>query len=327
MSSSLRANLPLSVVQVVDSSSWVGGALVQLENTVCKPKADDLVLNYCWICPFVRKFRSQIPSQSFLTDVFLYMDKTFQGRLLIPQDAGESKVSLATDEAKKAAQPADSEHEEEEEDDQSDSQSHDGDSQGDGLEGAKDGESSDMESAGDQGSDGSGSGDEGEPGPGSHVDDVEPQCDSQETLILPGRDQHEMDDQDPMEVDDSQPNPAPTQSESSDSDVESINTPDRKISWNEEFFTTPRFGNSGPRRAEIVEMCMALMQYFGANHPDIVKSPNVVDYMDHCEWAYARFGVRATNWLSTRDHWEAWLARYEARGNKVGIAHTKTNIC
>ena len=29
------------------------------------------------------------------------MDKTFQGRLLIPQDAGESKVSLATDEAKK----------------------------------------------------------------------------------------------------------------------------------------------------------------------------------------------------------------------------------
>jgi len=79
----------------------VGGALVQLENAVCKPKADDLVLNYCWICPFVRKFRSQIPSQFFLTDVFLYMDKTFQGRLLIPQDAGESKVSLATDEAEK----------------------------------------------------------------------------------------------------------------------------------------------------------------------------------------------------------------------------------
>lgn len=101
MASSLRANLPLSVVQVVGSSSWVGGALVQLENTLCKPKADDLVLNYCWICPFVRKFRSQIPSQFFLTDVFLYMDKMFSGRLLTPQYAGESKVSLATEEAKK----------------------------------------------------------------------------------------------------------------------------------------------------------------------------------------------------------------------------------
>ena len=101
MASSVRATLPLSVVQIVDSPSWMGGCLVQLENTVCKPKADDLVINYCWICPFVKNFRSQIPSQFFLTDVFLYLDKMYCSRLLIPQDAGESKVGLATDEAKK----------------------------------------------------------------------------------------------------------------------------------------------------------------------------------------------------------------------------------
>ena len=171
----------------------------------------------------------------------------------------------------------DSEHEEEgEEDVGADSESHDDDSQGDGSGSDNQGDgleseggSSDTEAAV-EGSDGLGSSDEGEPG---HVDEVESQCDSQETLILPGKEQPDlnMNDQAPMEVD-SQPNPASTQSESSDSDVESgVHTPDRKISWNEEFFTTPRFGNSGPRRAEIVEMCMALMQYFGANHPDIVK--------------------------------------------------------
>lgn len=183
-----------------------------------------------------------------------------------------------------AAKPAESEHEEEEEggDDQADSD--DGDSQGDGSgsdmqgdesEGHNESELSDMETGCDQGSNGSGSSDDegGEkPEPGLHVDGAESQCDSQETLILPGREQYELDmgDQAAMEVD-SPSQPASTQSESSDSDVEEINTPERKVSWNEEFFTTPRFGNSGPRRADIVEMCVALMQYFGANHPDIMK--------------------------------------------------------
>jgi len=101
MACELKAKLPLSVAQVLDSPTWQGGPLVQLEDTIAKPKADDLVLNYCWICPVVKKFRSQIPSQFFLIDVFLYMDKIYKGRLLIPQDAGDSKETLATDEAKK----------------------------------------------------------------------------------------------------------------------------------------------------------------------------------------------------------------------------------
>ena len=45
--------------------------------------------------------------------------------------------------------------------------------------------------------------------------------------------------------------------------------------------------------------------------------------MDHCEWACARFGVKATNWLSTRDYWEAWSCRYRARGNKVHCLHIR----
>ncbi len=39
--------------------------------------------------------------------------------------------------------------------------------------------------------------------------------------------------------------------------------------------------------------------------------------MDHCEWSFSRHGVRAANWLSTRDYWEQWLGRYQELGNKV----------
>ena len=44
---------------------------------------------------------------------------------------------------------------------------------------------------------------------------------------------------------------------------------------------------------------------------------NLVPYMDHCEWSFSRHGVRAANWLSTRDYWEQWLERYQELGNKV----------
>ena len=57
-----------------------------------------------------------------------------------------------------------------------------------------------------------------------------------------------------------------------------------------------------------------------------VRSPCLVDYMDHSEWAYVRFGVRATNWLATKDYWEAWSCRYRARGNKVHCLHIKKGL-
>ena len=39
--------------------------------------------------------------------------------------------------------------------------------------------------------------------------------------------------------------------------------------------------------------------------------------MDHCEWAFARFGVRASTWLSTPDYFQQWEERYKELGNKV----------
>ena len=43
----------------------------------------------------------------------------------------------------------------------------------------------------------------------------------------------------------------------------------------------------------------------------------MVPYLDHCEWSFSAFGVDATKWLSTREYWEGWLARYMEKGNKV----------
>ena len=97
----LRMGLPLSVAQVLASPEWKGGVLVQLEDTMTTPKAEDLVLNYPWVLPFVKQFRDRIPSQFFITDCFVYLDKTYNDKLFLPVEPGVSKLSLAVDEAKK----------------------------------------------------------------------------------------------------------------------------------------------------------------------------------------------------------------------------------
>ena len=87
--------------------------------------------------------------------------------------------------------------------------------------------------------------------------------DSEKTLELPGRG-----DMEP------QPNLAsPQTDEDSDSSVQDLRTPERTCDggWREELFTTPQFGNSGPRHEDIMEMCVGLMQYFGTTHPHIAK--------------------------------------------------------
>ena len=95
MAVSIRMGLPLSVAQIIGSDTWTGGALVQLEDTLTRPVAQDLVMNYCWVKPFVQQFRSAVPSVFFVTDVFLFLDKLYQSKLLIPLEEGDTKQSLA----------------------------------------------------------------------------------------------------------------------------------------------------------------------------------------------------------------------------------------
>ena len=101
MAVEIKQHLPLSVAQVLGGDSWKGGSLVQLEDTVATPKSEDVLLNYCWIAPIVKRFRDKVPSQFFLADTFIYMDKLYQGRLLVPTEQGETKIDVATNESKK----------------------------------------------------------------------------------------------------------------------------------------------------------------------------------------------------------------------------------
>lgn len=101
MAVTVKQGLPLSVAQVLGSPEWKGGDLLQLDDLVATPKAEDLVLNHCWLLPFARRFPDRIPSQFFVADTLLFMDRLFMSRLLIPLEESESKVSRATTEARK----------------------------------------------------------------------------------------------------------------------------------------------------------------------------------------------------------------------------------
>lgn len=36
------------------------------------------------------------------------------------------------------------------------------------------------------------------------------------------------------------------------------------------------------------------------------------NYLNHSEWAFERFGVRAAEWLSNESHFEEWFTRFTA---------------
>lgn len=101
MAIAIKQHLPLAVTQLLSGTSWKGGPLTQLEDTVSTPKADDLVLNHAWIKPFLLKFNDRVPSGFFVTDTFLFLDRLWSGKLLIPQEEGDCKKTLACQEAKK----------------------------------------------------------------------------------------------------------------------------------------------------------------------------------------------------------------------------------
>lgn len=100
MAVEVKQSLPLSVTQLL-SGPWEGGAIVQLEDTTCSAKAEDLVLNFSWVRPFVRRFRDRVPSGFFLADTFLFLDTLWYGRLLRPVEPDYTKESLAAQEGKK----------------------------------------------------------------------------------------------------------------------------------------------------------------------------------------------------------------------------------
>ena len=101
MAVAIKHNLPVSVNQLLCGDDWKGGPLIQLEDTLTSARADDLILNHCWVGPVVRQFKDRVPSQFYLTDVFICLHKIFMNKLLIPLEEGDDVQSLARNEAKK----------------------------------------------------------------------------------------------------------------------------------------------------------------------------------------------------------------------------------
>lgn len=97
----MKQGLPLPVTQLLSSDSWKGGPIVQLPDSTCSARAEDVVMNYSWVKPVVLRFRDRVPSGFFLTDIFLFLDRLWYGKLLQPLQPEDTKETLAGEEAKK----------------------------------------------------------------------------------------------------------------------------------------------------------------------------------------------------------------------------------
>lgn len=94
----VKHGLPLSVTQILSSGEWKGGRLIQLEDDTTRPTANDLVINFWWVRPFVMECREQVPSGFFCTDVFLYLHELFNNELFKVAAEGDTVKSLAAQE-------------------------------------------------------------------------------------------------------------------------------------------------------------------------------------------------------------------------------------
>ncbi|CAK8985427.1 30S ribosomal protein S6 [Durusdinium trenchii] len=293
----LKASLPLSVTQVITAKEWRGGPLVQLEDTISRPAASDLIVNYWFIKAFVRKCPDKVPSAFFVADVILYMDRLFCERLLIAQNPGENKKSLAGEEGKKIKAKSHGHADE--------SSSDNGDEQAESVHGSSDGH---LPPAQEQV--------EGDSVACPADDDVKmveaaESDDELDATTLPGPgDVASLADDDEEMPPLAHPSPERDQA-NEEADEESSSS----YGGYDCFFESPECGNSGPPRNELIEMCLGLMQYLSQEHPDIMKCLggrhfHMVNYMDHCEWSFSRFSIRATSWLSTKEHFARWLKRF-----------------
>ena len=96
-------NMPETARGLIDNKQWKGGPIITLHDTVAWSTVEKDATNNA--VPFVResviRYGDRIPSGFFFTDVFLLLHKNLNERLLIPKNADETVLSLASAEAGK----------------------------------------------------------------------------------------------------------------------------------------------------------------------------------------------------------------------------------
>ena len=71
----MKRGVPVAVTQAL-TEGWEGGAIIQLEDTISRPTAADLVVNHVFLRPFARQCPAKVPSAFFAADVFLFLPKS-----------------------------------------------------------------------------------------------------------------------------------------------------------------------------------------------------------------------------------------------------------
>ena len=95
----LKMKMPIGITQLITSGEWKGGNLVQLESEISRPSSEEVILNYIWLRPFVQASPEAVCSGFFIADCFLMLDRLFVGQLLQATKPGDTKLTLAAQEA------------------------------------------------------------------------------------------------------------------------------------------------------------------------------------------------------------------------------------
>ena len=89
--------LPATIHSLLGSAPFLGKVIASsAEAEHMTPTAEDIKNNYAFLKPIVRMWSDKVPSQYALADVFLILDKLFDGNLLHTADS--SKTTRALDE-------------------------------------------------------------------------------------------------------------------------------------------------------------------------------------------------------------------------------------
>ena len=72
----IKENMPLSVIEVIQSHTWHGGPLINLKDNTTRPTAEELCLNFMWLLPIVKECPNKAGFQCLICKAHLKLSLT-----------------------------------------------------------------------------------------------------------------------------------------------------------------------------------------------------------------------------------------------------------